>query len=187
VLQNLAAVDLYRYDQAWELDPTQALSQFVDSLSDTGAALLDLRKPQDFAAGHVPGALNLPLRSLSPSAPGPFSDAQVLESQWRELDGTFTLDRITAHDLPGKNVFVMCYGGDTARVATSVLRARGIAASNVKGGYAALRRDVPQLQLSQQARSLIKQDWLDLAGQQIQGKKEIDVFHNHSNVVVGPL
>jgi hypothetical protein len=52
-LQNLAAVDLYRYDEAWELEPKRALSQFVNSLNGTGAVLLDLRKPNDFAASHV--------------------------------------------------------------------------------------------------------------------------------------
>jgi hypothetical protein len=53
---------------------------------------------------------------------------------------------INAYDLSGKNVGVICYGGDTARVATSILRAKGIAASSIKGGFLALAQELPQLQ-----------------------------------------
>lgn len=163
----------------------RALSQFVDSLSATGAALLDLRKPDDFAASHVPGAYNLPLRSSSASSPSPFSEASVLESQWKELEATFTPDRINAHDLVGKDVYVMCYGGDTARVATSVLRARGIAASSVRGGYSALRKEIPHLQMSEQGGTLLKQDWLSISdvGTQDVGTEP---FRGYSEVIVGP-
>lgn len=52
---------------------------------------------------------------------------------------------ICAYDLAGKNVGVICYNGDTARVATSVLRARGITASSIKGGFQALIAQLPQL------------------------------------------
>ncbi|KAF3052048.1 hypothetical protein E8E11_005227 [Didymella keratinophila] len=182
---NLAAVDLYRYDEAWELEPTRALSQFVDSLNGTGAVLLDLRKPNDFAASHVPGAYNLPLRSSGPSTPSPFSEASVLESQWTELEATFTPDRINAHDLNGKDVYVMCYGGDTARVATSMLRARGVSASSVKGGYSALRTELPHLQMSEQGKSLLKQDWLSASPVTAQ-ETEMVPLRGYSEVVVGP-
>jgi rhodanese-related sulfurtransferase len=162
-LQNLASVDLYRYDEAWELTPTQALSQFADTVGkETSAVLLDLRKPEDFVASHIPGSYNLPLQSLNASTPNPFSDATVLEKQWRELEATFTNERINAHDLAGKDVYIVCYDGDTARVATSVLRAKSISASSVKGGIAALREELPYLQMTERGRSLVQQDWLKL-------------------------
>jgi rhodanese-related sulfurtransferase len=41
--------------------------------------------------------------------------------------------------LRGQHVLVICYHGDTARVATSVLRAKGIEADSLRGGYQALR------------------------------------------------
>ena len=109
----------------------------------------------------------------------------MLENQWKELEATFTPDRINAHDLIGKDVYVICYNGDTARVATSVLRARGISASSVKGGYSALRTEIPHLQMSEQGRSLMKQDWLDASiatGQQIEQVSS----RGYSEVVVGP-
>lgn len=37
------------------------------------------------------------------------------------------------------HVLVVCYDGDSARVATSVLRARGLEADSVRGGYRALQ------------------------------------------------
>jgi hypothetical protein len=109
----------------------------------------------------------------------------VLESQWTELEATFTSDRINAHDLNGKDVYVMCYGGDTARVATSVLRARGIPASSVKGGYSALRKEIPHLQMSEQGRNLLKQDWLSASAVTEQEVESVSL-RGYSEVVVGP-
>ena len=109
----------------------------------------------------------------------------MLESQWKELEATFTADRINAHDLVGKDVYVICYGGDTARVATSVLRARGISAHSVKGGHAALRREVPHLQMSEQGRGLQKQDWLDSSNISVHDLRAASIRGN-SEVAVGP-
>lgn len=147
--------------------------------------MLDLRKPNDFAASHVPGAYNLPLHSSGPATTSPFSEASVLESQWTELEATFTPARINAHDLIGKDVYVMCYGGDTARVATSVLRARGISASSVKGGYSALRKEIPNLQMSEQGGNLLKQDWLSASSVTDQETQSVSL-RGYSEVVVGP-
>lgn len=36
-------------------------------------------------------------------------------------------------------MLVICYNGDTARIATSVLRAKGIEGDSLRGGYQALR------------------------------------------------
>lgn len=95
---------------------------------------------------NVPGSYNLPLQSLTVATLSPFFDANVLERQWKELDAMLSMNTISAYDLSGKNVGVICYGGDTARVATSVLRARGITASSIKGGFRALTEELPQLQ-----------------------------------------
>ncbi|WP_230471205.1 rhodanese-like domain-containing protein [Hymenobacter jejuensis] len=34
-------------------------AQFAEGLREPGAVLLDVRRPDEFAAGHLPGALNL--------------------------------------------------------------------------------------------------------------------------------
>jgi rhodanese-related sulfurtransferase len=123
-----------------------------------GVVVLDLRKPEDFRTTHIPGSCNLPLQSVDASTQSPFFDSTILEKQWRELDATFTPDRISAYDLAGKQVYLVCYHGDTARVATSVLRAKGITATSVKGGMAAVQKDVPQLQLAERGREVTQQN-----------------------------
>jgi rhodanese-related sulfurtransferase len=144
--QNLATVDLYRYDEAWELQPTEAISQYSnDDPEAPSTVLIDLRKPEDFISSNIPGSYNLPLQSLNSTSSSPFFDADVLERQWKEINGMLSPNTICAYDLAGKNVGVICYNGDTARVATSVLRARGIAASSIKGGFQALMAQLPQL------------------------------------------
>jgi rhodanese-related sulfurtransferase len=146
IFQNLANVDLYRYDEAWELQPTEAIAQYSKNDSATSSTvLIDLRKPEDFVSSHIPGSYNLPLQSLNGSSPNPFFDADVLERQWREIDNMFSSNTISAYDLTGKNVGVICYDGDTARVATSILRAKGITASSIKGGFCALTTQLPNL------------------------------------------
>lgn len=62
----------------------------------------------------------------------------MLEAQWVELEQIFHDDRVVA-DLGTAHILVLCYDGDTARVATSVLRARGVEADSVRGGYNALK------------------------------------------------
>lgn len=140
-------MDLYRYDEAWELQPTQAISQFSDDdAQKPDTVLIDLRKPEDFITSNIPGSYNLPIQSLNSTTSSPFFDATVLERQWKELDALLSHNTISAYDLSGKNVGVICYGGDTARVATSILRAKGITASSIKGGFRALAEELPQLQ-----------------------------------------
>lgn len=140
-------MDIYRYDEAWELQPLEAISQFskVD-VATPSTVLIDLRKPDDFLENSIPGSYNLPLQSMNSATSSPFFDPTVLEQQWKEIDGMLSYNTISAYDLSNKNVGVICYNGDTARVATSILRAKGIAASSIKGGIRALTAHLPQLQ-----------------------------------------
>ncbi|GAA5153173.1 rhodanese-like domain-containing protein [Microbacterium pseudoresistens] len=73
-----------------------------------GAPLIDVREPHEFAGGHVPGAVNIPMREV--------------------------LDRID--ELPDGEFAVICeLGGRSARV-VQALEARGYDAANVEGGTA---------------------------------------------------
>lgn len=68
--------------------------------------LIDVREPDEYAAGHVPGAVNLPLSTIG-----------------EHLD-----------ELPDGAFDVICQaGGRSARV-VSALEARGHDATNVEGG-----------------------------------------------------
>ncbi|ACG73967.1 Rhodanese domain protein [Anaeromyxobacter sp. K] len=44
------------------------------ALVDAGARLVDVRTPQEFAAGHAPGAINVPYDEIARRAPGELPD-----------------------------------------------------------------------------------------------------------------
>ena len=67
--------------------------------------LLDVRERDEWAAGHAPGALHIPLGALHP-------------------------DAVPA----GASVMCVCRSGRRSGEATSILRAAGIDAVNVTGG-----------------------------------------------------
>ncbi|KAJ5412010.1 uncharacterized protein N7487_006369 [Penicillium crustosum] len=147
--ERLTKVDLHRYDESWERDALEVLPQFYGSPRPLAQSLLseivlkpqnrvlDLRQPDDFSAWHLPDSMNLPLSSVGPQSPSPFSDPDVLEAQWVELEKIFK-DDVLVSDLGRHHILVVCYNGDSARVATSVLRAKGLEADSVRGGHRAL-------------------------------------------------
>ncbi|KAK3936024.1 tryptophan synthase beta subunit-like PLP-dependent enzyme [Diplogelasinospora grovesii] len=156
--RSLTACDLYRYDEAWELPVEEAISRFytsvfslrgISSQIKQGVTVLDLRRPEDFALGHLPGATNFPLETLDATMPSPFRDAVILQKQWTELDtlakggmaGDSIKGSVVWNKLQAGPVLVVCYDGDTARVATSVLHARNIDACSLKGGVRGLGPD----------------------------------------------
>jgi rhodanese-related sulfurtransferase len=127
------------------------------------------------------------LQSLNASTTSPFFDAAVLEKQWKELDAMFSQNTLNAYDLAGKKIGVLCYDGDTARVATSVLRAKGIAASSIKGGFQALAAQLTDL-LTAGPSSL--EQWSKVADAAIQEVATDDFspeFGTPSVVLVGAL
>ncbi|OJZ84252.1 hypothetical protein ASPFODRAFT_48255 [Aspergillus luchuensis CBS 106.47] len=148
--QNLVGVDLYRYDESWERSPVVLFTDYYEipqcfSTHPLSAmvlrplrCVLDLRTAGDFGTWHLPGSVNIPLQSLDSHTAKPFSDADVLEAQWLELEALFSNADVLGK-LSGHQVLMLCYHGDTARVASSVLRAKGIAADSLRGGYQALK------------------------------------------------
>ena len=78
---------------------------------DRGAVgmLLDVRTPEEFATGHVPGAVNVPIDALA--------------SRMGALAGE-----------AGKELYVICAVGGRSSVAADQLAAAGFSATNVLGG-----------------------------------------------------
>ena len=77
-----------------------------------GAQLLDVREPDEFAAGHVAGAINVPLSQL--------------RTRYAELP----------HD---RRLAVYCAAGQRGYYATRFLLQNGYDAANLSGGYATYR------------------------------------------------
>lgn len=80
--------------------------------------LLDVRTPQEFASGHIPGAVNIPVDDL------------------RSRLGELPRDR---------EIAAYCQVGQRGYLATRVLRQTGLSASNIGGGYKTYKLFQPQV------------------------------------------
>ena len=84
------------------------------ALQQQGAQLIDVREPHEFAAGHAPGARNIPLGSLG--------------DRVREV-------------VADRTVLLICRSGNRSHAAQDLLRGRNIADTrNVRGGMLAWKR-----------------------------------------------
>jgi rhodanese-related sulfurtransferase len=83
----------------------------VEELLQTGAALLDVREPSEWEAGHAAAAHHLPM-------------------------GKLTLDDLP----PGRPLLVVCHLGGRSAAATQALVQAGVEAVNVGGGMSAWQR-----------------------------------------------
>jgi rhodanese-related sulfurtransferase len=75
----------------------------------SGRAVLDVREPDEYEGGHVPGAVSIPLGEVP--------------------------DRLG--EVPDGEVLVICAKGGRSRKAAELLRAGGVDAVNVAGGTTA--------------------------------------------------
>ncbi|CAG9976012.1 unnamed protein product [Clonostachys byssicola] len=169
---ELADVDLYRYDSAWEKEPLTALAEFyrVNNVLDrdillfmskrragerqgwerilspcSDTVIIDLRQAEDYERFSLPGSLNFPL--VDASTPSPFSDPKVMAWLWKEFEARLeSNDEDICSQLRDKHSLIMCYDGDSARVATSVLRAKGYIADNTHGGIRAIQEMTPKVE-----------------------------------------
>jgi rhodanese-related sulfurtransferase len=89
--------------------PTTAVELLPDPLP-TGITVLDVREPEEWDAGHIEGAVHVPLSDL----PGRFG----------ELDGE-------------DSVLCVCHVGARSAQAVLFLRSRGLSAVNLHGGMLA--------------------------------------------------
>lgn len=87
----------------------QVSPQEAAARRERGAVLLDVREPAEWAGGHAPGAVHLPLAGVSTAAPR-FGDAEVL---------------------------AVCRSGNRSAKAAEALAAAGVEVRNVAGGMSA--------------------------------------------------
>lgn len=94
-------------DQIAQVEPAEA-----DDLAVAGALLLDVREPAEWTAGHIPGAVHMPLGSLDPAG------------------------------VPTNRVVVaICRSGNRSGRAAATLAAAGIDVRNLAGGMKAWAQD----------------------------------------------
>ncbi|KAI8200961.1 Cysteine synthase B [Colletotrichum sp. SAR 10_65] len=152
--ENLQKVDLHRYDEAWEKEPAEAFMHIPESVIpnelskklpstpryvDTSSAsliprspntvIVDLRRQEDYQTHHIPGSENVPV--VESKDWEPFSDAKVLETLWLKLEAIFEATSEIGKKMEqhrSKPILLLCYNGNNARVAASVLRAKGFEA-----------------------------------------------------------
>lgn len=126
--------------------PVPAVS--VEEAVESGLTVVDVRSPREFAEGHVPGALSLPLLGDAPRA--------AVGLAYREggpLDARLAAMDLISADLPGylrtlkaaaarsDGLAVMCWrGGERSRNVVLLLALIGVRAVQVTGGYKAYRR-----------------------------------------------
>jgi rhodanese-related sulfurtransferase len=96
----------------------------VDTVHTGNGALVDVREPGDYAAGHPAGAINLP---------------------YRQFSSTFPTFRSTVK--PSRSVHLYCYGGECAtslRIASRLVQRGFTNVTIIRGGFEAWKdRELP--------------------------------------------
>ena len=101
------------FDFLRQPDVNQGVNDYKNT---TGAVLLDVRTPQEYSEGHIPGSKNVPLQTLD-------KVRSVVENKDTEL-------------------FVYCYSGARSRQAAAALGQMGYTKVNNIGGISSYRGKV---------------------------------------------
>ena len=101
------------FDFLRQPDVNQGVNDYKNT---TGAVLLDVRTPQEYSEGHIPGSKNVPLQTLD-------KVSSVVENKDTEL-------------------FVYCYSGARSRQAAAALGQMGYTKVNNIGGISSYRGKV---------------------------------------------
>lgn len=91
--------------------PTTTVTDLHGRVSHGDAAVVDVREPYEYAAGHVPGAISIPMATIP----------------------------VRLQDLPRGDVYVICESGARSWQVATFLAQRGIEVTNVDGGTGAWR------------------------------------------------
>ncbi|MBE9465172.1 rhodanese-like domain-containing protein [Dyadobacter subterraneus] len=88
--------------------------EFADRYNEGGIKVIDVRKPDEFEAGHVDGAENIPLDTIN--------------------EGMGNLSK-------NETLYVHCAGGYRSMIAASILKSRGFDhVVNIEGGFGAIQK-----------------------------------------------
>ncbi len=102
------------------IEPEKA-KELLDS--DEGYTYLDVRSPEEFAAGHVPGAINVPLLNRHPAGAGMIPNANFVGEVQRRLG-------------KADKIICGCLRGGRSLKATQILISEGYTGIvDMRGGY----------------------------------------------------
>jgi rhodanese-related sulfurtransferase len=106
------------------------------SRSSTKQVVLDLRQQRDFDAVHIRESINSPLEGLDSETGDIFEDSKQIQLFWTKLRTKFSKETDIL-GLKKYSLLVICYDGETSRLATSILRSKDYTAYSVLGGFQA--------------------------------------------------
>ena len=135
--EELVGVDKYPYRPEWEITTEDAATHLA---SDRGL-LVDVRSREDVEVAAVEGSVESVVLDIGHRGDlNPFLDAPTLAKQWKKLDDLLQASKLAdihpnLSEKSDAQVVCICYDGHTAKIATSILRARGISAYYIVGGY----------------------------------------------------
>lgn len=118
-----------------------------------GFQVVDVRAPQEFADGHMPGALNRPLLGDEQRAVvgATYKESGAARARFVAMeqvgpgltDYLRELVRLAREEARGRRLAIMCWrGGERSRNVVLLLALVGVHAVRVAGGYKAYRREV---------------------------------------------
>lgn len=89
---------------------SQSNEEFAKTISDSNVQLVDVRTPEEFAEGHIPGAMNIDVRNAN------------FDERISELDS-------------GRPVAVYCRSGSRSKTAAQKLVAKGFKVYELNKGF----------------------------------------------------
>lgn len=102
---SAVALDYFQRRLGCETDPYDLYHDLQDEVA--GLVVLDVRRPEAYAAGHVPGARNLPHQEMTPAVLDRLDPASVYVTYgWGPgcNAGVRAAVRLAEHDLPVKEM-----------------------------------------------------------------------------------
>lgn len=109
--------------------------------SDESVKVVDLRSAQDFSDLHIHGAHQISLDGPTPGAAGGvdlFANAGAVHAVWTNLQMLFktypVAELFSQAKCHSTTIIILCYNGEVSRLATSILRGKGVEAFSIRGG-----------------------------------------------------